>query len=147
MVEMIEPKHFKQISYLIERWSIPSYLDNAKQKTAIGRLYYYVFLEIREIIKAKLSPSQLEELESGNLRGRIHIILINLLYKVGLTEEGRNLWKLRDIRNFADYYLQMGGVEASLSEAKKLTKNLEDSFQKIRNLPESQVQQAFNSVV
>ena len=147
MVEMIEPRHLKQISYLIERWSIPSYLDNAKQKTVIDRLYYYVFLEIREIIKAKLSPSQLEKLESNNIRGKIHRILINFLYKVGLTEEGRNLWKLRNIRNFADYNLLMGGVEVSLSEAKKLTKNLENSFQKIMDLPESQVQQAFNSVV
>ena len=143
---MLKPVHFKQLSFLIENWnSAPSHLEIARKKTAISRLYYYVFLEIREIIRSKLSPSQLQKLEAE--KGKVHKLLIELLQELNLTRESRNLKKLRDIRNFADYNLQMGGVEVSLSEAKKLTKNLEGSFQKIRDLPDSQVQQAFNSVV
>ncbi|RUM40757.1 MAG: hypothetical protein DSY34_04720 [Desulfurobacterium sp.] len=143
---MLNPKHLKQLSFFLENWkNYPEHLENAKKRTIINRLYYYIFLEIREIIKSKIAPVQREHLEKP--RTSIHRLVIEIVKNAGFYKEAKYLREIRGIRTSFDYELNSIGEDISLERAKETVKLLESFLPILQKCPDSEVQKAFSKAI
>lgn len=95
-------------------------------RTAIGRYYYYTFLNIRELIKSE------DSLNASGLKGsyahsNVKTYLKSFSEEIGNKKFGKvvnYMIDLHDLRKEADYELKTVPID-SLIEAKKLTENIQ----------------------
>ena len=123
----------------------PTHLENAKRRTIINRLYYYIFLEIREVIKSKVAPVQREHLEKPRIS--IHKLVIEIVKNMGFYKEARYLKEIRDIRTSFDYELNSIGEDISLERVKEIVRLLESFLPILQKYPNAEVQKAFSKAI
>jgi hypothetical protein len=122
------PYDFKRIGAVVESLAdLPPDLHEARDRTAISRYYYYIFLGVREAILASLPHDGRKEFGRVYWKAEAHQIVPQILWHLGLKKEAVQLQDLRKYRNSADYAITMakGQVARMLTDTRALMRDLE----------------------
>jgi len=102
------PSDFKALSGILIN-NLDEYKE-ARIRTSISRLYYYIFLEIREIITETMEIKDKKKFK--NLKYKHHSLIPKILVYIGEETDnekiimiGNKIKVLRKIRNESDYNL------------------------------------------
>jgi len=103
-------------------------LEEALFRTIISRLYYYVFLTFREIIKKQIekhNPYLYGLLEDNSFwdNHKIHGFVADVLSEIS-GDYGKFIKSLRRLRNSADYHLEKMITERKVNKAKSIVNTL-----------------------
>lgn len=110
---VFRPIFFKQLSsqlYGSSGFSSPALID-AKNRTIVGRLYYYALLELREQIFDALStstsfnPQVLRKAKHLLYSRKVHRFIPDFLKHLGLNHYWNDFLNLQAYRHAADYYI------------------------------------------
>ena len=115
-------------------------------RTYIGRKYYYLFLELREKVKDKISNEYLFYLnEEENIRINLHSLLKNFLFNLSINRNlpidirkklrngAKSFRSLRKLRNASDYKIY-STIALSIQDINKHIENIEAVIQELENI-------------
>ncbi len=133
--------------------------EEAYIRTYIGRKYYYLFLELREGIKSKISNDYLFYLnEEENININLHSLLKNFLFNLsrsdGLSRESRKILRigaqsfrsLRKLRNVSDYKIY-STIALSIKDINKQIENIEEVVKEIENIDKKILNDTFRLTI
>ena len=144
----LTPTDFKKFAERLKKTKvyIPSNLSSARKRTIVNRYYYYLFLEIREILWSKLSPNCIEIAERKEVQRAVHKIVQDMLFHLGFPKAQSYLAQLRDARNACDYELY-SNENKIYEEVEEIIDRIEIIIPVLKNIPGKNVIACFNRVL
>jgi uncharacterized protein (UPF0332 family) len=102
----LDPLDFYELSKEIR--SSSSRFSEALERTIVGRIYYAIFLMVREELRTALKGSRYESLfDSLSQKGVIHSLVVQALSKIEVNRHLSNLlYSMRRRREAADYRMR-----------------------------------------
>jgi len=126
---MFKPSDFFEFAKELEGYTF-RYVDACK-RTMISRMYYAVFLSVREIIKDKLQGTAVKSMYDSLYRSPfIHRVVLDITH-IANPHTKNLLQDLQSERQDADYRLPITDLAERLNGASRITKEL---FNKIPSL-------------
>jgi len=126
-----ESKNFLELSEQLYTDQRYYHIREAALRTTISRAYYAVFLTMRELVRRKLSNTQLiRPFEDISTSGLIHSCIKRIMDKVD-RYLGYVYGKLYMMRKRADYEVNIAIVDKDAEEAIGIARKLMDSLTKI----------------
>ena len=131
-----DPRDFLELSEQLHTDQRYSHIREAVLRTTISRAYYAVFLIIRELVREKLSNTQLiYPFEDVSTSGLIHSCIKEILSRID-RYLGYVYGKLFMMRKRADYELNITIADKDAAEAIGVARKLMGSLTKIHGLME-----------
>ena len=133
MVSNFKPIHFLDVSKHLYQNFINE-KEESCYRTAIGRIYYSVFLIIRDKIKWDSNFIKYKGgLSDRKLLNNPHELIIKFLFSMGKEYEdlSKNLETLRDLRNNSDYDINPPIIKRQVETAFELFQFIAIDYQKI----------------
>ncbi len=128
-----DPKDFLKLSEQLYADRGYQHLREAVLRTTISRAYYAVFLATRELVRERLSETQLAyPFEDISTSGLIHSCIKRIIERID-KYLGNLYGKLFMMRKRADYELNAVILDKDAEEAMGIARKLMDSLTKIRN--------------
>ncbi|MBC7094869.1 hypothetical protein [Thermococcus sp.] len=131
LAEILESRDYKELERVNSAKEGDKNLQNLEEalfRTIISRLYYYVFLTFREIIKKQIkehNPYLYDTLEYKSFWDdhRIHGFVADVLSEIS-SDYGGFIKSLRRLRNDADYRLEKIITENEINKARSIVNKL-----------------------
>ena len=160
---MFQPRQFKRLGEVIERnpnnkllelFAKNQDLKEARYRTAIGRYYYYIFLELRESILRKIPfDSEYRDLllplkKSSNItfKPNVHSLVGYTIYYLGFMEY-KYFFRLRNYRNGSDYEIKMEDLNNIISDSRNCLNELEKVVKKLSTKSPIEIEEALRKAV
>ncbi len=118
------------------------HVNDTNFRTAISRLYYSVFLELREIYKRKLPIDSLYRNALIKESPKVHALVKQATFFLKKSA-GEHLEALHEYRKLSDYEIVRNVNETLYEEALKLHEKLIDFIAHVRSLHPDRVEKAF----
>ncbi|RUM60327.1 MAG: hypothetical protein DSY59_03180 [Persephonella sp.] len=149
---MFTPKDFKNLSTeLKEKQNVFKCGEGALSRTSISRLYYYIFLECREIINDKLNDRNKIIFASEDCKKKHHYIVQVILYRLAKATKNENisflsniLNEFREIRNDADYNLEIDITFEDYNVLIDFKEEIENCVEELKNIPKNKFNRIFD---
>lgn len=151
---MFQPEDFQKLAF-----ELPINANNfscgesSLSRTSISRTYYFMFLEIREIIISKLNDNNKFIFTSQICRKKHHYIIQKILYQIEKMSRNpkikvlaENLAEYREKRNEADYEIE---IIIRFPHFFELTQNFEEvkeAIEELRKIKKEIFYQAFEKI-
>ncbi len=118
------------------------HVNDSNFRTAISRLYYSIFLELREIYKRKLPIDSLYRSALMEESPKVHALVKHATFYLK-KGAGEHLKALHEYRKLSDYVIVQNVNEALYEEVLKLHEKLIDFIAHVRSLQPNKVEKAF----
>ncbi len=128
-----DPKNFLELSEQLYTDQNYYHIREAALRTTISRAYYAIFLTMRELVRKKLSNTQLADLfEDVSKSGLIHSCIKKIMDRVN-KYLGYVYGRLFMMRKGANFELNITICDKDAEEAIGIARELMDSLTKIRD--------------
>ena len=117
------------------------HVNDGNYRTAISRLYYAVFLELRESYKRKLPVDSLYRSKLTEETSLVHPLVKLATFDLS-KKAGEYLQELHEFRKLSDYEVNIGVTDEAYNTALRLYENVADFVKRIRSLQPNRVEKA-----
>jgi len=118
------------------------HLSDGNYRTALSRLYYSIFLELREIYKKKLPMESIYRSMLMEENPLIHALLREATFHLR-KDAGRRLQELHELRKVSDYEIRKVVLKENYESGLDYYQSLLEFMKEIKGIKPERVEKAF----